>query len=95
MTRWERAVQDAEDELEGGRQAEAKQRQEIDAELRKVDALKAERASARARQDHADEDVNKVRTILDLVIGTMNEPISLEKDILCLPHWRYKLYQVS
>ncbi|CAB3227359.1 unnamed protein product [Arctia plantaginis] len=71
VTRWERAVQDAEDELEGGRQAEAKQRQEIDAELRKVDALKAQRAASRARQDHADEDVNKAR----------KELTSIQKDI--------------
>lgn len=61
VTRWERAVQDAEDELEGGRQAEAKQRQEIDADLRKNEALKAERTAARAKQEHADEDVNKAR----------------------------------
>ncbi|CAH0692099.1 unnamed protein product [Spodoptera exigua] len=61
VTRWERAVQDAEDELEGGRQAEAKQRQEIDADLRRAETLKAERAAARTRQDNADEQVNKAR----------------------------------
>ncbi|KAF9805421.1 hypothetical protein SFRURICE_018312 [Spodoptera frugiperda] len=61
VTRWERAVQDAEDELEGGRQAEAKQRQEIDADLRKAETLKAERSAARTRQDNADEQVNKAR----------------------------------
>lgn len=61
VTRWERAVQDAEDELEGGRQAEAKQRQEIDADLRKAENLKAERSAARTRQDNADEQVNKAR----------------------------------
>ncbi|XP_075978364.1 structural maintenance of chromosomes 1 [Anticarsia gemmatalis] len=71
VTRWERAVQDAEDELEGGRQAEAKQRQEIDADLRRADTLKAERAAARARQEHADEDVNKARKDLT----------SIQKDI--------------
>lgn len=63
VTRWERAVQDAEDELEGGRQAEAKQRQEIDADLRKAETLKAERSAARTRQDNADEQVNKVTNI--------------------------------
>ncbi|XP_026739403.1 structural maintenance of chromosomes protein 1A [Trichoplusia ni] len=71
VTRWERAVQDAEDELEGGRQAEAKQRQEIDADLRRADTLKAERAGARAKQEHADDDVNKARKDLT----------SIQKDI--------------
>lgn len=64
VTRWERAVQDAEDELEGGRQAEAKQRQDIDAELRRADGLKAERGAARARHEAAEEAVNKVSTYL-------------------------------
>lgn len=55
VTRWERTVQDGEDELDVNRQAEAKQRQDIDRELRRADALKAERAAARARQDRADD----------------------------------------
>ncbi|XP_038220762.1 structural maintenance of chromosomes protein 1A [Zerene cesonia] len=55
VTRWERTVQDGEDELEANRQAEAKQRQDIDRELRRADALKADRAAARAALDAADE----------------------------------------
>lgn len=54
-------MQDAEDELEKGRQTEAKQRADIDTELKRADALKAERAAARSRLDHSDDDVNKVR----------------------------------
>ncbi|XP_072949682.1 structural maintenance of chromosomes protein 1A [Epargyreus clarus] len=61
VTRWERTVQDGEDELEAGRQAEAKQRQDIDRELRRADALKAERAAARARLDAADDAVTAAR----------------------------------
>lgn len=60
VTRWERTVQDAEDELEAGRQAEAKQRQDIDRELRRVDALKADRSEAKQRQQRADDDVAAV-----------------------------------
>ncbi|CAH2048943.1 unnamed protein product, partial [Iphiclides podalirius] len=61
VTRWERTVQDAEDELEAGRQAEAKQRQDIDRELRRVDALKADRSEAKQRQQRADDDVAAAR----------------------------------
>ncbi|XP_063364584.1 structural maintenance of chromosomes protein 1A [Cydia amplana] len=71
VTRWERTVQDGEDELEAGRQAEAKQRAEVDRELQRAEALKAERAEARARHDKAEEDVNKARKDL----------ASIQKDI--------------
>ncbi|PZC85875.1 hypothetical protein B5X24_HaOG215237 [Helicoverpa armigera] len=79
VTRWERCVQDAEDELEGGRQAEAKQRQDIDADLRRADALKADRAAARARQEQADELVNKARkdlTSIQKEIQTVQKQIA-------------------
>ncbi|KAL0838498.1 hypothetical protein ABMA28_016621 [Loxostege sticticalis] len=61
VTRWERTVQDGEDELEAGRQAEAKQRQDIDRELKRCDALKADRAAARARLQAAEDDLEKAR----------------------------------
>ncbi|XP_026761933.2 structural maintenance of chromosomes protein 1A [Galleria mellonella] len=61
VTRWERSVQDVDDELDAARQAEGKQRQDIDRELRRNDALKADRVAARARRDHADADVDKAR----------------------------------
>ncbi|KPJ15447.1 Structural maintenance of chromosomes protein 1A [Papilio machaon] len=61
VTRWERTVQDAEDELEAGRQAEAKQRQDIDRELRRGETLKADRAEAKRRQQLADDDVAAAR----------------------------------
>ncbi|XP_028168850.1 structural maintenance of chromosomes protein 1A-like, partial [Ostrinia furnacalis] len=61
VTRWERTVQDGEDELEAGRQAEAKQRQDIDRELKRADALKADRAAARARSQAADDALEKAR----------------------------------
>lgn len=60
VIRWERTVQDGEDELETGRQAEMKQRADIDRELRRVEDLKAERTAAKARADDAEEDLTKV-----------------------------------
>ncbi|XP_052741617.1 structural maintenance of chromosomes protein 1A isoform X3 [Bicyclus anynana] len=71
VTRWERTVQDGEDELEVSRQAEAKQRQDIDRELRRADALKAERTASRAAQDKAEEAVSAAR----------KEVTSIQKDI--------------
>ncbi|XP_063536782.1 structural maintenance of chromosomes protein 1A [Cydia strobilella] len=71
VTRWERTVQDGEDELEAGRQAEAKQRADVDRELQRAEALKADRGEARARHDKAEEDVNKARKDL----------ASIQKDI--------------
>ncbi|XP_048478795.1 structural maintenance of chromosomes protein 1A [Plutella xylostella] len=71
VTRWERCVQDGEDELEAGRQAEAKQRQDIDRELRRAEALKAERAAAKASHEQRDQDTEKARKDLQ----------SIQKDI--------------
>ncbi|CAG9786992.1 unnamed protein product [Diatraea saccharalis] len=61
VTRWERTVQDGEDELEAGRQAELKQRQEIDRELRHADELKAQRSAARAAAAAHEQDLEKAR----------------------------------
>ncbi|CAK1580677.1 unnamed protein product [Parnassius mnemosyne] len=61
VTRWERTVQDAEDELEAGRQAEAKQRAEVDRELRRVEALKAARAETKQRHQRAEDDAAAAR----------------------------------
>ncbi|CAH2980605.1 unnamed protein product [Chilo suppressalis] len=61
VTRWERTVQDGEDELEAGRQAEAKQRQDIDRELRRADQLKAERTAQRAAATTHEQTLDKAR----------------------------------
>ncbi|CAG5045613.1 unnamed protein product [Parnassius apollo] len=61
VTRWERTVQDAEDELEAGRQAEAKQRAEVDRELRRVEALKAARSETKQRHQRAEDDAAAAR----------------------------------
>ncbi|XP_073956370.1 structural maintenance of chromosomes 1 [Choristoneura fumiferana] len=71
VTRWERTVQDGEDELEAGRQAEAKQRADVDRELQRAEGLKGERSAARARHDQAEEGVAKARKDLT----------SIQKDI--------------
>lgn len=61
VIRWERTVQDAEDELEAARQAEHKQRQEVDRELARAEDLRHHRDSDKARADCAEEEVNKAR----------------------------------
>lgn len=78
VTRWERAAQDAEDELEGGRQAEAKQRADIDAELSRCEDLKGARSAAKAALDKAEADVDKARKELSSV---QKEIQSVQKQI--------------
>ncbi|CAH2095819.1 unnamed protein product [Euphydryas editha] len=78
VTRWERTAQDGEDELEASRQAEAKQRQDIDRELRRADALKADRTAARASQERADEAVAAARKE---VANVQKDIASIQKQI--------------
>ncbi|CAG0888326.1 unnamed protein product [Cyprideis torosa] len=61
VSRWERAVQDAEDELERAKQAEAKQMAEIDKEMRRLDKLKNEKNAKKAEFDAIEEELNKLR----------------------------------
>ncbi|OWR52835.1 structural maintenance of chromosomes protein 1A [Danaus plexippus] len=74
VTRWERTVQDGEDELEVSRQAEAKQRADVDRELRRAEELKAERAAARAALEKAD----------DAAAGARRDLAAVNKDIQTL-----------
>lgn len=60
MQRWERTVQDDEDELETSKQAELKQRQDIDALKEKVDTLKGEKQAKKAIHDAMEEEIGKV-----------------------------------
>ena len=60
VLRWERAVQDDEDALESAKQAEQKQLQEIDKDMRELDRLKAERLNKKSEVDAMDEIIGKV-----------------------------------
>lgn len=61
VLRWERAVQDDEDALESAKQAEQKQLQEIDKDMRELDRLKAERLNKKSEVDAMDEIIGKAR----------------------------------
>ncbi|KAK3931183.1 Structural maintenance of chromosomes protein 1A [Frankliniella fusca] len=61
VLRWERAVQDDEDALESAKQAEQKQLQEIDKDMRELDRLKAERLNKKSEADAFDELIGKAR----------------------------------
>uniref|UniRef100_A0A6M2DMN1 Structural maintenance of chromosomes protein n=1 Tax=Xenopsylla cheopis TaxID=163159 RepID=A0A6M2DMN1_XENCH len=72
VQRWERTVQDDEDELETSKQAELKQRQDIDQLKEKVDVLKAEKQAKKAIHDAMEEEIGKAR----------REVGSLSKDVV-------------
>lgn len=61
VLRWERAVQDDEDALESAKQAEQKQLQEIDKDMRELDRLKAERLTKKSEADAMEEIIAKAR----------------------------------
>lgn len=61
VLRWERAVQDDEDALESAKQAEQKQLQEIDKDMRELDKLKADRLNKKSDVDAFDEHIGKAR----------------------------------
>ena len=60
VQRWERAVQDDEDELERCKEAEQKQMAKIEQDMKDVDSLRKERLAKKAEVDAVDEEVNKV-----------------------------------
>lgn len=60
VTRWERAVNDDEDELERAKQAEQKQMSEIEMDMKEVDRLKAQRQTKKQEVDQMDEVISKV-----------------------------------
>lgn len=63
MERWERSVNDDEEELERAKQAEQKQLSEIDKDMRKLDDLKSQRMSKKNDVDNMEEEMALV--ILD------------------------------
>ena len=67
VERWERSVNDDEEELERAKQAEAKQMGEIDREMRELDRHKSERMAKKNELDVMDEEVAKARRDVGLV----------------------------
>ncbi|XP_046994754.1 structural maintenance of chromosomes protein 1A isoform X1 [Schistocerca americana] len=61
VLRWERAVQDDEDDLETAKQAEQKQMADIERDMRSLDSLKSERMSKKAEVDNMEEEIGKAR----------------------------------
>ncbi|XP_052870119.1 structural maintenance of chromosomes protein 1A [Anopheles cruzii] len=61
VQRWERAVQDDEDSLETFRQAEARQRQEIEKDKTRIEQMKQEKAAHKVAVDRTEEDMAKAR----------------------------------
>lgn len=60
VLRWERTVQDGDDELEASRQAEIKQRSDIDREMQRAESLKAERQVKRHQVEQMEDEMGKV-----------------------------------
>ncbi|XP_058060445.1 structural maintenance of chromosomes protein 1A [Anopheles bellator] len=61
VQRWERAVQDDEDSLETFKQAEARQRQEIEKDKTRIEQMKQEKAAHKVAVDRTEEDMAKAR----------------------------------
>lgn len=60
VERWERAVNDDEEELERAKQAEQKQMSEIDQDMRKLENHKSERMAKKNELDNMDEEIARV-----------------------------------
>ena len=61
MERWERSVNDDEEELDIAKQAEQKQMSEIDKDMRKLEGFKTEKMSKKNDLDNMDEEIAKVK----------------------------------
>ena len=64
VLRWERAVQDDEDELETAKQSEQKQMADIDRDMRRLDVLKSERLAKKSEVDSMEDLIGKVCNFL-------------------------------
>ncbi|XP_049535618.1 structural maintenance of chromosomes protein 1A [Anopheles darlingi] len=61
VQRWERAVQDDEDSLETFKQAEVRQREEIEKDKTRIEQMKQEKGSQKAAVDQMEEETAKAR----------------------------------
>jgi hypothetical protein len=60
VLRWERAVQDDEDELETAKQSEQKQMADIERDMRRLDVLKSARLAKKSEVDNMEDLIGKV-----------------------------------
>ena len=61
MERWERSVNDDEEELERAKQAEQKQMSEIEKEMKKLEEFKSRRMAKKNDLENMDEEIAKVK----------------------------------
>lgn len=59
VSRWERAVNDEEEKLETAKKQEAKQRDDIDKDLKQLDELKAQKMSKKKEVEEMDEELGE------------------------------------
>ncbi|XP_066249055.1 structural maintenance of chromosomes protein 1A [Euwallacea similis] len=81
VSRWERTVSDEEEKLETAKKQEAKQRDEIDKELKNLDELKAQKMSKKKEVEEVDEELGKARR----EVGAANKDVqTIQKAIVSI-----------
>lgn len=68
VLRWERAVQDDEDDLETAKQSEQKQMADIERDMRRLDVLKSERLAKKSEVDSMEDLIGKVCEWLFIIV---------------------------
>ncbi|KAF5272683.1 hypothetical protein FQA39_LY07710 [Lamprigera yunnana] len=85
VSRWERTVNDEEERLESCKKQEAKQREEIDKDIRQIEQLKNEKLNRKQECDGIEEEVGKARrevgSIAKDIQGSQKQVVSLEGKI--------------
>lgn len=82
VSRWERTVNDDEEQLELFKKQESKHRSEIDKDMRQVETLKSEKLNRKMECDQMEEEVGKARrevgAIAKDIQGAQKQVVSLE-----------------
>ncbi|ERL94587.1 hypothetical protein D910_11864 [Dendroctonus ponderosae] len=81
VSRWERTVNDEEEKLETAKKQEAKQRDEIDKELKNLDEHKAKKMSKKKEVEEMEEELGKARR----EVGSVNKDMqAIQKAIVSI-----------
>ncbi|XP_050296378.1 structural maintenance of chromosomes protein 1A [Anthonomus grandis grandis] len=81
VSRWERTVNDEEEKLETAKKQEAKQRDEIDKELKHIEELRSVKLSKKKEVDEMEEELGKARR----EVGTINKDVqAIQKSIVSI-----------
>lgn len=95
VSRWERTVNDEEEKLETAKKQEAKQRDEIDKELKNSDELKAQKMSKKKEVEEMEEELGKARREVGAVAkdlqGVQKTIVSIESKIESLKSDRHAI----